>query len=222
VKPDQSLPVGRARSQLVRVPTWDGGRHPSSFRGHVHPEYTAAHREAERALSLVLSAVRADVPGDASEDHGGLGILGFSTELACTWHVPRRRHSARTCGSRLGTLGTPKRSHRSYRGRKRGHLPVQVSGSSNVSVRLGPFASVCDHFRGGFDSGRLHFISARFLRASWGNGGVVCWAPRDRRVSCARPTQCRRGPTRRSRRSSPRMSLRSAAARGAGADSCHR
>ncbi len=96
MKPDQSLPVGRARSQLVRVPTWNGGRHPSSFRGHVHPEYTAAHGEAERALSLVLSAVHADVPGDASEDHEGLGILGFSTELACTWHVPRRRHSART------------------------------------------------------------------------------------------------------------------------------
>jgi hypothetical protein len=45
---------------------------------------------------------------------------------------------------------------RSHHGRKRAHLPAQPSGSSSVSARLGPFASVCDDSRREFDSRRPH------------------------------------------------------------------
>jgi hypothetical protein len=46
---------------------------------------------------------------------------------------------------------------RSHHGRRRAHLPAQPSGSSSVSALLGPFASLCDDSRRGFDSRRLHF-----------------------------------------------------------------
>ncbi len=56
-----------------------------------------------------------------------------------------------------------------YRGRKRTHLPVQVSGSSSVTVRLGPFASVSDPCSRGFDSRRLHLRPSLAAGSSLGN-----------------------------------------------------
>ena len=76
LKPDTSLPVGRACTAMVRVSAGNRRGNPSSFRGHGHHEHSEAHLEVERPVYLVQPGVCAAVPGAVEGSNGQRGLLG--------------------------------------------------------------------------------------------------------------------------------------------------